>query len=159
MRHWLRNRSRDTVAEAQEALVRAPEPTVRHNPLEGHDVALYVDGKRVSALAWNVESDGDRVTVTFETLAKAALEPGADVSLLQAWGTFQAGETVLIKQPGKPQGGVLHIRGVIPPKKAGEIAFFIGKAMTRIVDWNTGDVLAEPGEDCEVPTGYCVKQS
>jgi hypothetical protein len=146
----------DQAAKAQRNAVTAPEPALAvADPLDGRDVALYVDGKRVSVLEQRVFQEDGRLYVEFATVLDAALE-GGDAHLVQAWGGFKPGQHVIIKPAGQPRWGVMHILTVVPPKAAGDPAFFDGEAMTPIYDMQTGQKIADAGERCRVLTSYVV---
>lgn len=149
----------DPVAESQRNKVTAPEMKVPPvNPLEGRDVALFIDGRRVSVLSrvLVVEDNGD-LRVSFCTTPRAVEEQG-DAQLLKAWGEFKSGDSVIVKQKGLPRGGVFLIQSVRPPSREGEPAFYIGEALTDIRDWSRdGKLLAEAGDRCEIDTGHVIR--
>lgn len=136
----------------------------KQNPLEGHDVALYVDGKRISVLSQSVlypvvDENGD-LSVLFQTTLESALNPDVNAQLSAAWDGFKPDQTVNVQAPGQPMGGVFQIKSVRPPTLAGQDATFVGIALTPIYDWvQDGALLAKGGDECEISAAWIQKQS
>lgn len=157
-----RNTSRDLRQEEREQMIRDENrrKALERNPLEGNDVALYVNGARVSVLEAQCEGvDGGRqVVVTFRTTVEAALTPDSNASVTLAWNGLKPNDFVHIKVDGKPMGGVAQLQTVIVPQNEGEIAKYVVKALTDLHDWtNGGRLIGKAGDICEVPAGLVRK--
>jgi hypothetical protein len=138
-----------------------PEPQLTVNPLEGHDVALYVDGKRVSISYLAVESiERSGISIVMETALAACLDPNVEAVQALAWGGFTPLQTVNYQAGERvPSGGVFQIESVRLPVETGGAAYFIGKALTDLYDWSDdGRRIAAAGDACEILTTHVRKQ-
>jgi len=142
------------------AKLAAPAPKPAVNPLEGHDVALYVDGKRISLTYLGIEAiERGAVSVTFETALEACLNPAVEAVLSLAWGGFVPDETVNYQIADEPIGGVFQIVSVRLPTEPGGPAYFIGNALTDLHDWSDdGRRVAAAGDRCEILTTHVAHQ-
>jgi hypothetical protein len=140
----------------------APKPPVqKHNPLEGHDVAVYVDGRRISVSFIQVEQDPDskQCTIYAETTAEAALNPDIDAVVSRAWGGFKPLDMVGYGQSDElPASGNLQIMEMIPPTKEGEDAIFVCTAMSDVWNLKTSTKIASVGETVEIASRYARAQ-
>jgi len=144
------------------AKVTAPPPKLSRNPLDGHDVALYVDGKRISLTFLDVtDIEGGLVSILAETTIEAALDPQVEGTLSLAWGGFRPEDTVDYRvAPTEPSGGVFQIESVHLPETPDGPAYFVGTALTDLHDWSDdGRKIAAAGDRCEVLTTHVQRQS
>lgn len=138
-----------------------PERVMHVNPLEGHDVALYVDGKRISVTYANIATiPGDiAVSVYFETTIEAATNPTVNAFESQAWNGFRPMDHVGVRIGAMPQSGVMLIEHIImPDTEAGE-ARFKGRALTPIYNLMTGVQIAAAEDECTIPVSQAVRIS
>ena len=161
VRNGVRNlaRAHDDAALAK---LDAPKPKLARNPLDGHDVALYVDGKRISLSHLDIIEIGDGlVSIMAETPLAAALNPAVDATISLAWGGFHPLQTVDYRvAPDEPSGGVFQILSVRLPAEAGGAAYFVGTALTDLYDWSDdGRKIAQAGDDCEILTTHVQPQT
>jgi hypothetical protein len=139
----------------------AVEPLIGDKPskdLAHRDFAMYVDGNRVNCDVRVVrDSNGPGLTVTFTTSHGALDSPDVDPKVEIAWGGWKAGDSAHLYQPANeklPSNGFVQIIRVKPPKKAGDPAIFVVKAVTPVYDHLTEQTICEGGEWAEIPASW-----
>ena len=163
-------RTIDPLTIAREAQLRSGAAMKQRvgNPLEGHDLGLFVDGARVSLIATHVEVEGEecgestRVRVSFSTTVGALRHPDINASMSAAWGGYATGDIVQVRAPGKPMGGTAQILELQPSKHEGERSFFRVRALTAIHDWTLqgdacGSKIAEAQDELLVDTQFVAR--
>jgi hypothetical protein len=144
------------------AKVNAPAPVLpRSNPLDGHDVAIHVDGKRISLTYIDITLVGEReISILAETALDAALDPAVDATMAMAWGGFKPHQSVQYRVgPDEPSGGVFQISSVKLPTVPDGPAFFVGTALTALFDWSDeGRQIAVAGDECQILTTHVAVQ-
>jgi hypothetical protein len=127
------------------------------NPLEGHDVALYIDGKRISVTYQSISTaEGEEGTVEFyfETPLEAALNPDADAELIQAWGGFKPHDIVEYSVSDKyPSGGTLQIMEMLAPKP-NQPSVFVCTALSDVWNHATGEQVTRAGQKVAIQSTY-----
>jgi hypothetical protein len=139
----------------------AVEPLVGNKPskdLADRDFAMYVDGNRVNCDVRVLrDSSGVGLTVTFTTSLGALDSPDVDPKTEKAWGGWKAGDSAHLYQPSKdklPSNGFCQIIKVRVPKKAGDEAMFMVKAVTPLYDHLTEETICQGGEWAEIPASW-----
>ena len=134
-------------------------PPVGKNPLEGHDVAVYVDGKRISTTYMNIETDSGDLVIYAETTLEAALDPTVDALISKAWCGFKPLDMIgYSAATNLPAAGSLQIIEMLPPSKEGEDAIFICTAMSDVWNLKTSEKIASAGDQVEIYSRYARRQ-
>jgi hypothetical protein len=146
--------------DAMLAKLNTPTVAMRSNPLDGHDVALYVDGRRISVTYIDITTIAEgAVSILVETALEACLNPDVDATMVMVWGGFAPLETVTYRvAPNEPSGGVFQITSVQLPTQPGGPAHFLGTALTDLHDWSEeGRRIAAAGDECAILTTHVEK--